>query len=132
MNDVFKKHIAGLTEYLSECGWDVYPLPKVVMKRDDMEAHNLFGKTGYYEPATKTVVLYVTGRHPKDVLRSYAHEMRHHHQNVNGMLNSDAAQESNDPKYAQNSEYLRKLEEDAFLEGNMAFREYCDNTMYGK
>ena len=132
MNDTFKKHIAGLTEYLGECGWNVYPLPRVVMKRDDMEAQNLFGRTGFYDPISKTVVLYTTGRHPKDVLRSFAHEMRHHHQNLNGLMNQETAEESGDPKYAQNSEALRKLEKDAFLNGNMAFRDYCDNTKYGK
>ena len=130
MDKNFKKHLAGLTEYLKECGWNISPYPNVVIKRDDAEAQNLFGKTAYYEPVSKTVALYVTGRHPKDILRSYAHEMRHHHQNLSGQLNQ--AEESSDPKYAQNSESLRKIEEDAFLNGNMAFRDYCDNTKYGK
>ncbi len=132
MEKQFKKHLARLTEYLKECGWNVSPYPQVVMKRDDMEAQNLFGKTAYYEPVSKTIVLYTTGRHPKDVLRSYAHEMRHHHQNLSGMMGNDRAAEAGDPKYAQNSEGLRKLEEDAYLNGNMAFRDYCDNTKYGK
>lgn len=132
MEKQFKKHLAGLTEYLNECGWNITPYPNVVVKRDDIEAQNLFGKTAYYEPVSKTIVLYVTGRHPKDVLRSYAHEMRHHHQNLSGMMHPQSAEEANDPKYAQNSESLRKLEEDAFLNGNMAFRDYCDNTKYGK
>lgn len=132
MNNQFKKHLAGLTEYLKECGWNVSPYPNVLMKRDDMEAQNLFGKTAYYEPASKTIVLYTTGRHPKDVLRSYAHEMRHHHQNLSGLMKSGRAEEAGDPKYAQNSKNLRKLEEDAYLNGNMAFRDYCDNTKYGK
>jgi len=102
----------------------------LLLKEMNAEAQNLFGKTAYYEPVSKTVALYVTGRHPKDILRSYAHEMRHHHQNLSGQLNQ--AEESSDPKYAQNSESLRKIEEDAFLNGNMAFRDYCDNTKYGK
>lgn len=130
MDKNFKKHLAGLTEYLKECGWNISPYPNVVIKRDDAEAQSLFGKTAYYEPVSKTVALYVTGRHPKDILRSYAHEMRHHHQNLSGQLSQ--AEESSDPKYAQNSESLRKIEEDAFLNGNMAFRDYCDNTKYGK
>ena len=95
-----------------------------------MEAQNLFGKTAYYEPVSKTIVLYTSGRHPKDILRSYAHEMRHHHQNLSGMMDMSVGEA--DPKYAQNNEALRKMEEDAYLNGNMAFRDYCDNTKYGQ
>lgn len=131
MDKNFKKHLAGLTEYLKECGWNISPYPTVVTRNDDAEAQNLFGKTAYYDPQDKTVVLYISGRHPKDVLRSYAHEMRHHHQFLSGMMSSENVG-SPDPKYAQNNEHLRKLEEDAFLNGNMAFRDYCDNTKYGK
>ncbi len=131
MEKHFKNHLAKLTEYLKECGWNISPYPNVVMKRDDMEAQSLFGKTAYYEPVSKTVVLYTSGRHPKDILRSYAHEMRHHHQNLSGMMNNQSIGEA-DPKYAQNNEQMRKLEEDAYLNGNMAFRDYCDNTKYGK
>ena len=131
MEKQFKKHLAGLTEYLKECGWNVSPYPSLIVRRDDIESQNLFGKTAYYEPVSKTVVLYTAGRHPKDILRSYAHEMRHHHQNLSGDMEQTAA-ESEDPKYAQNSKALRKLEEDAFLIANMAFRDYCDNTKYGK
>ena len=115
MNDQFKKHLAGLTEYLKECGWNITPYPSVSLRRDDAEAQSLFGKTAYYEPVQKSIVLYITGRHPKDILRSYAHEMRHHHQNLSGVL--PMQRETNDPKYAQNDAALRKIEEDAFLQG---------------
>lgn len=130
MNNDFKKHLAGLTEYVESIGWEVNPLPKVVIRRDDSESENLFGKTAYYEPVSKTVVLYIANRHPKDVLRSYVHEMRHHHQNLSGQLLPQDATEASDPKYAQNSKVMRKLEEDAFLNGNMAFRDYCDGVKY--
>ena len=129
MGKEFKKHLALFTEYLEKCGWNISPYPQVVMKQDDQEAQSLFGKTAYYEPATKTIVLYTTGRHPKDVMRSYAHEMRHHHQNMSGLMKSEGV---HDPKYTQNNKQLRQLEEDAYLQSNMAFRDYCDNTLHGK
>jgi len=132
MGNDFKKHLAGLTEYLVECGWNIQPYPNVVMKRDDQEAQGLLGRTAFYEPMSKTVVLYTSGRHPKDVLRSYAHEMRHHHQNLSGMMNSDDIGEGGDPKYAQNNEAMRELEKDAYLESNIAFRDYTDNIKFGK
>jgi predicted metalloprotease len=49
-------------------------------------AEDFFGKTAYYEPNTQTIVLYTHGRHPKDIARSYAHEMIHHIQNLEGRL----------------------------------------------
>tara|TARA_R110000868_G_scaffold137052_4_gene350439 strand:+ start:704 stop:1096 length:393 start_codon:yes stop_codon:yes gene_type:complete len=130
MNSDFKKHLAGLTEYVESIGWAVNPLPKVVIKRDDSESENLFGKTAYYEPVSKTIVLYAANRHPKDVLRSYVHEMRHHHQNLSGQIIPQDAAEASDPKYAQNNKAMRNLEKDAYLYGNMAFRDYCDNAKY--
>lgn len=132
MDKDFKKHLAGLSEYLRECGWNVYPYPSIVLRNDDQEAQGMFGKTAYYEPVNKSIVLYTTNRHPKDILRSFAHEMRHHHQFMEGMMKPLTAAEANDPKYTQNNKELRKLEEDAYLNGNMAFRDYCDTIKYGK
>jgi hypothetical protein len=45
---------------------------------------------------------------------------------MNGMLKTDLMAQSLDPRYAQNNEQLRKLEEDAFLRGNMMFRDWAD------
>lgn len=130
MDKRFKYHLARLTEYMCNNGCTLKPLPNVSIKADDAEAQNIFGKTAYYDPASKTVVLYVSGRHPKDVLRSYAHEMYHHHQNLNGEMTPEKMGEGGDPKYAQNNNHLRKLEEDAYKYANMLFRDYCDNLKY--
>ena len=45
---------------------------------------NLKDGETYYIPDDKRVVLYCKDRHPKDILRSYAHEMIHHMQNLEG------------------------------------------------
>ena len=37
-------------------------------------AKDFFGKTAYYDPNKQHIVIYTEGRHPKDILRSYAHE----------------------------------------------------------
>jgi hypothetical protein len=125
-----KKHIAELTQYMGENGVTVDPMPRVVLKKDKELSEQMLSPTGYYEPETKTIVVYVLNRHPKDVLRSYAHELIHHDQNMNGLLKTDLMAQSQDPKYAQNNEGLRKLEEDAFLRGNMMFRDWADNKKY--
>jgi len=132
MDKRFKYHLARLTEYMCNNGCTLKPLPNVSIKADDAEAQNIFGKTAYYDPASKTVVLYVSGRHPKDILRSFAHEMIHHSQNLNGEMTQDTMMGAEDPQYAQKNNGLRDLEKDAFLRGNILFRDYCDNLKYGK
>ena len=47
-------------------------------------------------------------------------------QNMTGMLNMKEVDNATDPNYAQNNKHLRKLEEDAFKEGNMLFRDWAD------
>jgi hypothetical protein len=43
-----------------------------------------------------------------------------------GRLNSYNENALKDPRYAQNNKNLRKLEEDAYLRGNMSFRSWED------
>ena len=85
------------------------------------------------DPQNKTIVLYVHGRHPKDVLRSFSHEMVHHDQNMNGLMGVEYTGKDQysglpDNNYAQNNNHLRGLEKDAYLRGNMIFRDYTDTS----
>lgn len=129
MKETLRQHIAGFTKYMAE-QVEIMPLPKVVLRQDDQESQDFLGKTAYYDPATYTVVLYTAGRHPKDIVRSFAHEMIHHQQNIEGRLITTANE--SDPKYAQNNPELRELEEEAYKRGNIMFRDYCDNIKYGQ
>jgi hypothetical protein len=45
---------------------------------------------GRYEPETRTVYLVVKGRHPKDSLRTLAHELTHYKQDQNNQLGHDS------------------------------------------
>jgi hypothetical protein len=54
--------------------------------KDKINAAEALGKTAMYNPATKSVYIYVTNRHPKDILRSIAHELVHHKQHCDGEL----------------------------------------------
>jgi hypothetical protein len=89
----------------------------------------MLGKTAYYDPANLEVVLYVDGRHPKDVMRSLSHELVHHAQNCRGDFTStDATYEG----YAQKDPHLRKMEREAYTKGNLIFRDYEDLIKTGK
>ena len=74
-----------------------------------------------------TIVLYISGRHPKDILRSFDHELIHHVQNERGDLNQGDA---SNPQYAQQDDHLRNMEKEAYLEGNLLMRDFEDNFKY--
>jgi Zn-dependent peptidase ImmA (M78 family) len=113
--------IKSLTEYMLDKGMNILPLPKVKFVDDDAEnAKNFFGKTAYYDPNNRVIVLYTMNRHPKDVMRSYSHEMVHHMQNCEDRLGNVSTTDINE------DDYLYKLEEEANKVGTMMFREWTD------
>ena len=116
---MFKQHLASLTNHMANSGMSFTPLPSVKMVNNDKEnAQDLLGRTAYYEPQTKCIVLYTKGRHPKDVLRSFAHEMIHHMQNLENRLHNIGTTNVNE------DENLYQLELEAYSLGNMLFREW--------
>jgi nicotinic acid mononucleotide adenylyltransferase len=118
--------IKSLTEYMLDKGMNIHPLPKVKFVDDDAEnAQNFFGKTAYYDPNNRIIVLYTMGRHPKDVMRSYAHEMIHHMQNCEDRLGGITTQNTNE------GGDLPEIEREAYEKGNMTFRNWTDTLTEG-
>ncbi len=108
----FKELLVSLTMYMMD-HIDIDPLPDLIFIEDDTQnAKDLLGKTAYYNPENKSITLYTYGRHPKDILRSYAHEMIHHKQNLEGRLTNINTQNINE------DEYLKELEAEAYTYGN--------------
>ena len=103
--------------------FDIQNVPKVTLKQDEENAQGIFGKTAYYDPSSMSVVLYVTNRHDKDICRSFAHELIHHLQNERGDLDMGDA---SSPTYAQDDKHMRKMEMEAYLKGNLLFRDWED------
>ena len=75
--------------------------PKIILKKDQDNSNNILGKTAYYNPADKSITLFILDRHPKDILRSFAHECVHLYQHENNMYGI-GENESGDTHYAQN------------------------------
>ena len=98
--------------------------PRLFLRNDPKNAQNPLGKTAYYDPAQKSVTLYINGRHPKDVMRSLSHELVHHTQNCNGQF--DGASEMGEG-YAQNDEHLREMEREDYEQGDLCFRDSEDS-----
>jgi hypothetical protein len=123
----FKEGLTSLTKYFVDNGHEVKPLPKVkIIGNDNENASKLLGKTAYYNPEAKEITLYTLNRNPKDILRSFSHEMIHHIQNLRGDDMNINTTNTN------SSEQLNKLEEEAYLKGNMTFRNWEDNIKNNK
>jgi len=122
----YTEQIGSILEYMLDKKMNILPLPEVKVRYDDENAENFFGKTAYYDPNSKEIVLYATGRHAKDICRSFTHEMVHHIQNLEGRLNNVQTQNTNDDKA------LLALEAEAYLTGNLTFRNWEDSIKGNK
>ena len=121
--DVIEK-IAQLTNHMIDKGMNIEPLPSMEFIDGDSEnAKDFFGKTAYYDPNRQHIVLYTEGRHPKDIVRSYAHEMIHHIQHLEDRLGDVSGTDTT------SDEHLTKLEKEANLRGTMTFRNWTDSIL---
>ena len=111
-NPEFKELLVSLTMHMMD-HINIEPLPDLIFIEDDTEnAKDLLGKTAYYNLENKSITLYTLNRHPKDILRSYAHEMIHHKQNLEGKLTNIQGHDINE------DDYLKELEREAYEYGN--------------
>jgi len=118
----YKQMIQDLTDYMIEKGRNIEPLPKIEFVDGDSEnAKDFLGTTAYYDPNTQTIVLYTEGRHPKDIVRSFSHEMVHHTQFLEDRLGNIQTTDTT------SDEELDKIEQEANLVGTMTFRNWTDS-----
>jgi len=121
-----QKGIVSLTKYMLGNKMNISPLPKLkFVDNDEKNANELLGKTAYYDPLEKSITLYTLNRHPKDILRSYAHEMIHHIQNLENRLNDISTTNTNEDGA------LPEIEKEAYERGNMTLRNWEDNIKNG-
>lgn len=118
----FTKHIASILEYMFDQGMKITPLPEIKTVHDEENGEDFFGKTAYYDPNAREIVLYTAGRHPKDICRSFTHEMIHHMQNLEGRLGGINTTNTNE------DDHLLEIEKEAYLKGNITFRNWEDSV----
>ena len=120
----FKPLIRSLTLSMEKDGLILKPYPKIIFKHDEeANAEDFFGKTAYYDPNNNEIVLYTLGRHPKDIMRSYAHELIHVHQNHEDRLGDIQTDDINA------DEHLENLEREAYETGNIMFRSWTNSVL---
>jgi len=96
--------------------------PTIFLDNDYGNSEKILAKTGFYDPDSQEIHVYATGRHPKDVLRTIAHELVHHHQNELGKFDHSGYSGKG---YAQKNPHLRKMEAEA--NDPMLFRDWEDS-----
>ena len=122
INHEFRDALISLVQYMIEQDMNILPLPTLKIIDNDVEnANNILGKTAYYDPNNCSITLYTLNRHPKDILRSFSHEMIHRIQDNEGRLNNINTTNTNEDGD------LPELEREAYLNGNMTFRNWEDS-----
>ena len=113
--------IDSLTASMENDGLKLKPYPRIRMiHNEEANADNFFGMTAYYDPNNREIVLYTLGRHPKDIMRSYAHELIHVHQHNEDRLHDIKTDNVNADKHLEN------LEREAYETGNIMFRSWTN------
>lgn len=116
-------YIPYITDYLEFLKEDkklqIEPLPEIILdkRKQNLDVQD---KTGDYDPVDKVLTVYAGDRHPKDVLRSFSHEMVHHMQCLEGKdlkVNTSVLGENSN---------LDQIEAEAYMKGNMYFREWTE------
>ena len=128
-DDIYKKYqkyFDSLLDHLKKELKLTKPV-KINFIADKKNGDEVLGKTGGYINHKNEIIVYTTGRHIKDIMRSLSHELVHHRQNIRGEFKDH---EPTKHGYAQSNEHLRKMEKEAYLKGNILFRDWEDNYKY--
>ena len=120
MNFDYKPYLKSLGEFMAKHGYTVKPFPPVFL--DDTAQEGVFVYTGYFDPDSNGIRLFINGRHPKDVLRTFAHELIHWKQQKEGAIKKSGY--SGD-KITEDKNLIG-LEKEAYLKGNIAFRSWTE------
>ncbi len=125
MTDI-QKYIDSIEQFYLEHGIQIDPMPGVILNNDDQGVDNPFIKTGHFDPANNQIVLFVNGRHLKDVLRTLCHELIHASQHT---VDPDSFEDVGVGPLEEDPE-LEQIESDAFTRGNLMFRKWTEQFTF--
>ena len=118
--DELRPYMKSLFEYMSKHGHTTKNAPKIIL--DNTKQEGVFVQTGYFDPNLKGIRLFVNGRGYKDILRTLAHELIHRKQDEDGVIEKSGY---NSDKITEDKALI-KLEAEAYLKGNLAFRSWTE------
>jgi len=116
-----KPYIKSLYNYMAKKCDIKEKSPKIIFDNKDL-GDGVFIYTAYFDPDTDAIRVFTYGRGKKDCLRSIAHEYIHYFQRVKGDIENSGY--SGD-KITEDKNLI-KLEAEAYLKGNMLFREWTE------
>lgn len=122
LTEIFK----DLIEYMDKEYMKLYPLPKIFISKSDKYVSDILGPTGYYDPSTKKIVIYIEGRHPIDICKTLIHELVHHNQRLTNKLSPEMEKHLTEPDYMEKYPELLEMEAEAYLYSGIIFRTYRD------
>lgn len=115
-----RPYMKSLFDYMSKHGHTTKKSPKIIL--DNTKQEGVFVQTGYFDPNLKGIRLFVNGRGYKDILRTLAHELIHRKQDEDGVIEKSGY--SGDK--ITEDKCLVRLEAEAYLKGNLAFRSWTE------
>jgi hypothetical protein len=119
MTNEVKKYISSIIAFFRENGVKIDPLPKIILSDATNNIIDPTITTGYYLANINTIKIFINNRHIKDILRSLFHELIHHSQNIQ----NDITIQYNTLDIENNID-LAHLEMDAYIRGNLLFRQW--------
>jgi len=123
LNDETRELAKDLIKFM-QSKFDFDRIPRIKFIFNKQNSQKSLGMTGGYDHEGEEIVIYALDRHTKDILRSLAHEMMHHVQKCEGMMDEKDMSATVDPNYIMHDDFLKKVEADAFERGNICFREW--------
>jgi hypothetical protein len=100
--------------------------PRIILKKSIENATDVNGYTGNFDYQNENdlkINIFVTDRHFLDILRTFSHEVIHYWQYLNNKIKTG---ETISYDYAQTNKKMRRLEMEAYLLGNILFRDWQD------
>ena len=123
----YKKLLLDVGNFMIKNKYTCSPLPKVILD-DTIQDDDVLCYTGFFDPNENAVRLFTKNRLLKDVLRTWAHELIHWRQQHDGTI---AKNKYNSTKIIEDSDLI-KLEKEAYLNGNIAFRSWTETKQQEK
>ena len=124
--DRYTKYLKPLFEFIRDKFNVDVEYPKVVLHTKKQDCEPILVKTGYFDPNTNKIHLFLRddggNRCAKDLYRSFAHELIHFFQQAKGDI--DKSGYTGD-KITEDEKLIR-LEAEAYLKGNMYFRQFTE------
>ena len=122
----YKEVLNKVYDFMVSKGYVSKKRPTVVLRFE--EPKDIFSPTAYFDPNTNKIHLFVARRWCKDVVRSFCHECIHKTQNENGTIDKSGYSGTN----ITEDKGLRRLESEAYLYGNWAFRSWTEEEQKKK